>query len=61
MGNLHAIKLIICTHGHPDHIEASDHFDSNVLRAISSEEHAYLQKKGKNFFSCQDAKHQKAF
>lgn len=45
-----AIKLIVCTHGHPDHIEALDHFDNNVLRAISSEEHAYLQEEGKELF-----------
>jgi len=44
------IKLVICTHGHPDHVEAIDHFDNNVLRAISNDEHAYLQEEGKELF-----------
>ena len=44
------IKLVLCTHGHPDHIEAIDHFDNNVLKAISSEEYAYLDEEGKELF-----------
>lgn len=44
------VKLIICTHGHPDHVEACDLFDENVLRAISREEHVYLQRGGKELF-----------
>ena len=44
------IKLIVCTHGHPDHIEAIDHFDNNVLRAISREEQKYLEDEGKELF-----------
>jgi len=45
-----SIKLIICTHGHPDHIEAIDHFDNNVLKAISKVEHTYLHEEGKELF-----------
>ena len=44
------IKLIVCTHSHPDHIEALDHFGNGVLRAISREEHGYLQEEGKELF-----------
>lgn len=36
------IKMILCTHGHPDHIEAIDRFDSKVIKGISREEYAYL-------------------
>jgi len=45
-----AVKLILCTHGHPDHIEAVDLFDNGVLRAISKEEHRYLENEGKELF-----------
>jgi glyoxylase-like metal-dependent hydrolase (beta-lactamase superfamily II) len=45
-----SIQLIICTHGHPDHIEAIDSFDNNVLRAISKDEYSYLSKEGKDLF-----------
>jgi len=45
-----SIKLVICTHGHPDHIEAIDYFDGNVLKAISNEEFAYLDEEGKELF-----------
>jgi hydroxyacylglutathione hydrolase len=44
------VKLVICTHGHPDHIEAIDHFDNNVLKTISSEEFTYLDDEGKELF-----------
>jgi hydroxyacylglutathione hydrolase len=44
------IKLVICTHGHPDHVEAIDHFDNNVLKAISGEEFTYLDDEGKDLF-----------
>jgi glyoxylase-like metal-dependent hydrolase (beta-lactamase superfamily II) len=53
------IKIIICTHGHPDHIEAIDHFDGNVLKAISNEEFAFLNEEGKELFlmtGCQPPK-----
>jgi len=45
-----AIQLILCTHGHPDHIEAMEHFDNNVLRAIGKNEYAYLNEEGKELF-----------
>ncbi|OPY80121.1 MAG: putative metallo-hydrolase [Syntrophorhabdus sp. PtaU1.Bin153] len=44
------IKLIICTHGHPDHIEALDRFDNGVLKAISREDYRYLGEEGKELF-----------
>jgi glyoxylase-like metal-dependent hydrolase (beta-lactamase superfamily II) len=43
-------KLVILTHGHPDHIEAADRFDDSVVRAISEEEYRYLQGEGKELF-----------
>lgn len=45
-----SIQLIVCTHGHPDHIEAIDYFDNNVLRAISNDEYDYLNREGKDLF-----------
>ena len=43
-------KLILFTHGHPDHIEATDLFDEGVLRAIGKEEYAYMRQEGKELF-----------
>ena len=37
------VKLILCTHGHPDHIEAIDGFDNDVIKGISKEEYEYLR------------------
>jgi hydroxyacylglutathione hydrolase len=37
-----SVQMILCTHGHPDHIEALDRFDSSVVRCISKEEYAFL-------------------
>jgi hydroxyacylglutathione hydrolase len=45
-----AIQLVICTHGHPDHIEAIDQFGNNVLKAISKDEYTYLNEEGKELF-----------
>lgn len=45
-----SVKLIICTHGHPDHIEVIDRFDNGVLKAITREEHTYLDEEGKELF-----------
>jgi hydroxyacylglutathione hydrolase len=42
--------LIICTHGHPDHIEAAERFDSGVVRAIGKKEYDYLQSEGSELF-----------
>ena len=44
------VKLIICTHGHPDHLEAADQFDEGVVRAIGKKEHDYLEVEGKEPF-----------
>ncbi len=41
------VKMIICTHGHPDHIEAAEAFDAEVIRAISSEEYSFMEAEGK--------------
>lgn len=45
-----AVQLIVCTHGHPDHIEAMEYFDNNVLRAIGKKEYTYLNEEGKELF-----------
>jgi hydroxyacylglutathione hydrolase len=37
-----SVQMLLCTHGHPDHIEAMDRFDDTVIRGISREEYAYL-------------------
>jgi hydroxyacylglutathione hydrolase len=44
------IKLLLFTHGHPDHIEATDRFDDTVLRGISKPEYRYMQEEGKGLF-----------
>jgi glyoxylase-like metal-dependent hydrolase (beta-lactamase superfamily II) len=43
-------KLILFTHGHPDHIEATELFDDDVLRGIGKEEYAYMQQEGRELF-----------
>lgn len=42
--------LIICTHGHPDHIEAAERFDAGIIRAIGKTEYEYLQSAGRELF-----------
>jgi len=44
------LKCILCTHSHPDHIEAIDLFDKEILKGISREEHEYLNNGGKELF-----------
>ena len=44
------IRLVLCTHGHPDHIEAVQVFDGDVLKGIGSVEHDYLSKEGRELF-----------
>ena len=44
------LKLILFTHGHPDHIEATELFDEGVLRAIGKEEYVYMRQEGKELF-----------
>ncbi len=48
--SLEASKLIICTHGHPDHMEAVERFDAGVIKALSRREYEYLQGEGKELF-----------
>ncbi len=54
-----AVKCVLCTHGHPDHIEALDRFNSNTLKGISRVEFDYLNDGGKELFiatGCQATK-----
>jgi glyoxylase-like metal-dependent hydrolase (beta-lactamase superfamily II) len=44
------LKLIIFTHAHPDHIEATDLFEDSMLRAIGAREYAYMRDEGKELF-----------
>lgn len=44
------IRLVLCTHGHPDHIEALQLFDGRVMKAVSEAELSYLQGPGKDLF-----------
>jgi hydroxyacylglutathione hydrolase len=37
-----SVKMVWCTHGHPDHIEAVERFDAGVIRGISREEYDHL-------------------
>ena len=45
-----SVKLLIGTHGHPDHIEAADAFDGKTMRAIGRAEFDYLGGSGKDLF-----------
>lgn len=44
------IKLVICTHGHPDHLEAASRFDKGVIKAMGKKEYEYLEEEGKELF-----------
>jgi hydroxyacylglutathione hydrolase len=44
------VQLLIFTHGHPDHVEATDRFGETVLRAIGKEEYRYMEEEGKELF-----------
>jgi hydroxyacylglutathione hydrolase len=44
------VKLVIGTHGHPDHIEAMEQFDTGVVRAIGKAEYEYLRTEGGEMF-----------
>jgi hydroxyacylglutathione hydrolase len=44
------VRLVIGTHAHPDHIEAMEQFDGNVLRGIGKAEYEYLQGEGNEMF-----------
>ena len=44
------LKLILFTHAHPDHIEATELFDEGVLRAIGKDEYLYMREEAKELF-----------
>jgi glyoxylase-like metal-dependent hydrolase (beta-lactamase superfamily II) len=44
------LKLILFTHGHPDHIEATELFDEGVLRGIGKDEYLYMRREAKELF-----------
>jgi hydroxyacylglutathione hydrolase len=44
------VKCILCTHSHPDHIEAIDLFNNEILKGMSREEYEYLNNGGKELF-----------
>ncbi len=44
------VKCILCTHGHPDHIEAIAAFSAEVLKGISRKEYGYLRGDGQDLF-----------
>ena len=44
------VKLILFTHGHPDHLEATERFGEGVLRAIGKAEYLYMQQDGTDLF-----------
>lgn len=48
--SIDAVKLIVVTHGHPDHLEALQLFDAAVLKAIGTKEMSYLQGEGKDLY-----------
>jgi glyoxylase-like metal-dependent hydrolase (beta-lactamase superfamily II) len=48
--DINKVQMVLCTHSHPDHIEAIERFDDNVLRTIGKEEHAYLYDGGRELF-----------
>lgn len=48
--DIRKVKLIIGTHGHPDHIEAIDSFDDSVMRAIGKAEFDYMSGGGRELF-----------
>ncbi len=45
------IKLVLCTHGHPDHIDGVAHFNSgSVQMTMHEDEQKFLDEIGKEFF-----------
>jgi hydroxyacylglutathione hydrolase len=43
-------KLVLLTHGHPDHAESADRFDDSVLRGVSEKELAFMEGAGRELF-----------
>jgi hydroxyacylglutathione hydrolase len=48
--SIDSVKCLLCTHSHPDHIEAIDRFDGNVVKGIGRIEYEYLNNGGKELF-----------
>jgi hydroxyacylglutathione hydrolase len=44
------VRCVLLTHGHPDHVEATDRFDDSVIRGIGAREYEYMQEEGKELF-----------
>jgi hydroxyacylglutathione hydrolase len=42
-----SVKLVICTHGHPDHCEAASRFDHSVKITMSRREETYIREVSK--------------
>jgi hydroxyacylglutathione hydrolase len=43
-----SIKLVICTHGHPDHCEGAGRFEHSVKTAMSRREELYIKEAAKS-------------
>lgn len=48
--NIESVRLVMGTHGHPDHVEGADAFDGQTLRAIGRVEFDYLNGSGKDLY-----------
>ncbi|MEN6617726.1 MAG: MBL fold metallo-hydrolase [Syntrophorhabdus sp.] len=48
--NIENTRLVIGTHGHPDHMEAADAFDLQTMRAIGKAEFDYLNNGGNELY-----------
>lgn len=48
--DINKVGMILCTHSHPDHIEAIERFENGVLRAIGKDEYRYLHNGGRELF-----------
>ena len=44
------VRMVLCTHSHPDHIEAIDRFDDKVVKGIGREEYRFLYNGGKELY-----------
>lgn len=48
--SIEQVKCILCTHSHPDHIEAISYFNNKILTGISEQEYEYLNNDGRELF-----------